>query len=52
VLCHTFATRLLRKANTDLVAVAKLMGHSNVATTAIYTQPHTADVRAAVERLE
>jgi site-specific recombinase XerD len=35
-----------------LVAVAKLMGHSNVATTTIYTQPRAADLRAAVDRLK
>jgi site-specific recombinase XerD len=52
VLRHTFATRLLREADTDLVAVAKLMGHSNVATTTIYTQPRAADLRAAVDRLK
>ena len=52
VLRHTFATRLLREAETDLVAVAKLMGHSNVATTTIYTQPRAADLRAAVDRLK
>ena len=36
VLRHTFATRLLREAKVDLVAVATLMGHENVSTTAIY----------------
>jgi integrase/recombinase XerC len=52
VLRHTFATRLLREVGTDLVAVAKLMGHSNVTTTAIYTQPNAGDLKAAVDALE
>ena len=48
---HTFATRLLREAKTDLVTVAALMGHSSVATTAIYTQPSEEDLVEAVARL-
>ncbi|HHH42051.1 MAG TPA: site-specific integrase [Chloroflexi bacterium] len=49
---HTFATRLLREAGADLVTVAALLGHENVATTAIYTQPGEADLVRAVEGLE
>jgi len=52
VLRHTFATRLLREADADLVTVAALLGHSNVGTTAIYTQPGEADLVEAVEGLE
>ena len=48
---HTFATRLLREAGADLVTVAALMGHSSVATTAIYTQPSEVDLVEAVEGL-
>jgi len=51
VLRHTFATRLLREADADLVTVAALLGHSSVATTAIYTQPGEADLVEAVEGL-
>lgn len=51
VLRHTYATRLLREADADLVTVAALMGHSSVATTAIYTQPSEADLAEAVDGL-
>jgi site-specific recombinase XerD len=51
VLRHTFGTRLLREADADLVTVAALLGHSSVATTAIYTQPGEADLAEAVEGL-
>jgi|YNPBryantNP2012_1023418.scaffolds.fasta_scaffold13618_2 site-specific recombinase XerD len=49
---HTFATRLLRQANADLVTVAALLGHASIATTQIYTQPDEAEKARAVERLE
>lgn len=52
MLRHTFGTRLLREAKTDLVTVAELMGHSSVATTAIYTKPSEEDKAAAIDRLE
>ena len=48
---HTFGTRLLHEAKADLVTVAALMGHSSIATTAIYTQPGEADLALAVEGL-
>ena len=48
---HTFATRLLRETDTDLVTVSVLMGHSKVATTAIYTQPGEEELIKAVEGL-
>jgi integrase/recombinase XerC len=51
VLRHTFATRLLREVKADLVTVAALLGHSSVATTAIYTQPSEEDKTKAVEGL-
>jgi len=48
---HSFATRLLREAKADLVSVAELLGHSSIATTAIYTRPSEADLEQAVEGL-
>jgi integrase/recombinase XerC len=51
MLRHTFATRMLREADVDLVTVSTLLGHSDVTTTAIYTQPNEADLTEAVERL-
>jgi len=51
VLRHTFATRLLREAEADLVTVAALLGHESITTTALYTQPGEEDKAAAVERL-
>ncbi len=51
VLRHTFGTRLLREAGTDLVTVAALMGHASIATTQIYAQPGEADMIQAVEKL-
>jgi len=51
VLRHTFGTRLLREAGTDLVTVAAMMGHASIATTQIYTQPGEADMIRAVEKL-
>jgi site-specific recombinase XerD len=51
VLRHTFATQLLRDAETDVVTVANLMGHVDVRTTARYTTPTQADLEQAVEAL-
>ena len=51
VLHHTFATRLLREAKVDIVTTANLMGHENIATTTIYTQPTEADSEEAVAKL-
>jgi site-specific recombinase XerD len=51
VLRHSFATLLVRQKKTDLVAVADLLGHENVETTARYARSTMADRRAAVEGL-
>ena len=49
VLRHTFATTLLRKG-ADLRSVQELLGHSNVATTQIYTQVVRSDLRSVHQR--
>ena len=51
VLRHSFAKQVL-DTGTDLVAVAKLLGHERLDTTARYTQPTERDLERAVERLE
>src|SRR5215211_298285 len=48
---HTFGKQLL-DASKDLVAVAALLGHEKLETTAIYTQPSTRDLERAVALLE
>jgi site-specific recombinase XerD len=47
---HQFARQLLR-AGADIMSVAQLLGHQNIATTMIYTRASEDDLRAAVERL-
>jgi len=49
---HTFATNLLRKHGEDLVTVGRLLGHENINTTAIYTEPTQDDLEKAVSKLE
>ncbi len=51
VLRHSFAKAAL-DSGTDLVAVATLLGHQRIETTAIYTKPSPRDLEKAVERLE
>ncbi len=51
ILRHTFATRLLREAQVDIVTTSNLMGHENITTTTIYTQPTEADLEKAVAKL-
>lgn len=48
---HSFGKGLL-DAGENLVAVAALLGHSRLETTAIYTHPSDHDLEHAVERLE
>jgi integrase/recombinase XerD len=48
---HSFGKHLL-DAGESLVAVAALLGHSRLETTAIYTHPSDRDLEHAVERLE
>jgi len=51
VLRHSFAKQVL-DSGTDLVAVARLLGHERLDSTARYTQPSERDLEKAVERLE
>lgn len=51
LLRHTFGKRLADKG-IPLDRIAKLMGHSDINTTAIYTMPSLDDLRLAVELLD
>jgi site-specific recombinase XerD len=47
---HTYAT-LLHDAGVDLLEISKLLGHSSIATTQIYTTTSAAGLQAAVARM-
>lgn len=47
MLRHTFATRLMRKCS--IRVVQKLLGHSSLLSTEIYTHPNTNDLQIAIE---
>ena len=51
LLHHSFAKQVL-DAGADLATVSRLLGHERLEMTAIYTQPTTHDLEAAVRRLE
>jgi integrase/recombinase XerD len=48
---HTFATRLI-ELGVDILAVSKLLGHSDIRTTMIYAKAGVAVLRDAVRRLD
>ena len=48
---HTFASQL-NKLNVDLPTIQKLMGHSSIETTMIYTHQTTSQLRDAVKKLD
>ncbi len=49
MLRHTFATRLMKIA--DMRTVQELLGHSNLASTEIYTHPGQEELVAAIQKL-
>lgn len=52
VLRHTFATRYLKANPDDLRGLAAILGHANLNTVMIYTEPTTEDLAARMERAE
>jgi integrase len=51
VLRHTFATRYLAANPGDLRGLAALLGHSNLNTVMIYTEPRLEDLAPRMERV-
>ena len=52
ILRHTFATRYLAANPDDLRGLAAILGHSNLNTVMIYTQPRVDDLARRMERAE
>ncbi len=52
ILRHTFATRYLAAHPGDLRGLAAILGHANLNTVMIYTEPSTADMAARMEEAE
>lgn len=50
VLRHTFASKLMRVTN--MRTVQELLGHSNIASTQIYTHPNEQDKHQAIEKMD
>jgi len=50
ILRHTFASKLMRVTN--MRTVQELLGHSNIASTQIYTHPNEQDKHQAIENME
>ena len=51
ILRHTFAYNYLENNNNDLVALADILGHSDLNTTRIYTQRRLEDLQIGVDKL-
>lgn len=51
VLRHTFAYSFLKRNPSDILAISQLLGHSNLSTTAIYTQNRFEDLEEKIERI-
>jgi len=52
MLRHTFATRYLKANPDDLRGLARLLGHSNLNTVMIYTEPTMNDLTGRMERMD
>ncbi len=52
VLRHTFASRYLRANPDDMRGLARLLGHANLNTVMIYTEPDLDDLTQRMERME
>jgi integrase/recombinase XerC len=52
VLRHTFAYSYLENNNNDLVALADILGHSDLNTTRIYTKRRLSDLQEGAERVK
>lgn len=48
---HTFAYNYLKENQGDIIGLAQILGHSNVNTTAIYTQNRLEDLQEKVEKV-
>lgn len=48
---HTFARRYLANHPSDLIGLARLMGHSNLNTTSLYTLPTANELEERVNHL-
>ncbi|MCZ7546761.1 MAG: tyrosine-type recombinase/integrase [Anaerolineae bacterium] len=51
VLRHTFAYAYLAKTGNDLVGLADILGHDNLATTQIYTQKPLGALQEEIEKV-
>lgn len=52
ILRHTFAYNYLKNNHNDLVALADILGHSDLNTTRIYTRRRLSDLQEGVERIQ
>ncbi len=52
ILRHTFATRYLKANSDDLRGLAAILGHANLNTVMIYTEPSTEDLAARMAKAE
>lgn len=52
MLRHTFATRYLKANPDDLRGLARLLGHSDLNSVMIYTEPTLDDLNERLERME